>query len=114
MSASSPTVLLDINSPLFLEALFLLEKNDKIQLLRQLEQLEKVSRLTWDQVQRDPGLKWEKINPIPVGLNKYLRNDEQIVIYSIRLSQSKRVVVTRQGNFMRFLALPLDHDSTYQ
>ena len=111
MSASSPTVLLDINSPLFLEALFLLEKNDKIQLLKQLE---KVSRLTWGQVQRDPGLKWEKINPIPVGLNKYLRSDEQIVIYSIRLSQSKRAVVTRQGNFMRFLALPLNHDSTYQ
>jgi hypothetical protein len=58
MPQSSTKVLLDINNPLFLESLFLLEKNDKIQLLKQCE---KITRLTWDQVLRDLGLKWEKL-----------------------------------------------------
>ncbi len=111
MPSSSAKVLLDINNPLFLEALFLLEKNDKIQLLKQFE---KITRLTWEQVLRDPGLKWEKINPIPVSLNKFISGDDKSAIYSIRLSQSKRAVVMRHGNFMRFLALPSDHDATYQ
>lgn len=110
MPQSSAKVLLDINNPLFLEALFLLEKNDKIQLLKQFE---KITRLTWDQVLRDPGLKWEKICPVPMSLNKFITDDKS-AIYSIRLSQSKRAVVIREGNFMRFLALPSDHDATYQ
>jgi hypothetical protein len=108
--AASSFVLLDINYPNFLESLFALEKNDKIQLFKQLE---KISKLTWANVQRDPGLKWEKIHPIPVALQRHLQDDKQRTLYSIRLTQAKRAVVLREGNYMRFLALPKDHDSTY-
>ena len=58
-------------------------------------------------------MKWEKIHPIPVGLQRHLGDDKQRTLYSIRLTQAKRAVVLREGNYMRFLALPKDHDSTY-
>ena len=109
MAVASSRVLLDLNNPVFLESLFNLEKNDKIQFIKQLE---KISKLTWADVQRNPGLKWEKIHPIPVGLQRQL-DDKQRTLYSIRLTQAERAVVLREGDYMRFLALPKDHDSTY-
>ena len=57
MPAENSLVLLDLNNPNFLKSLFALEKNDKIRLFKQLE---KISKLTWTDVQRDPGLKWGK------------------------------------------------------
>ena len=110
MAEASSLVLLDLNNPEFLKSLFALEKNDKIQLFKQLE---KISKLTWADVQRDPGLKWEKIHPVPVSLQRHLLEDIQRMLYSIRLTQAKRAVVLREGEFMRFLALPINHDSTY-
>jgi hypothetical protein len=110
VAAASSLVLLDLNYPPFLESLFALEKNDKIQLIKQLE---KISKLGWIEVQRDPGLKWEKIHPVPVSLLRHLQGDGTRVLYSIRLTQAKRAVVLRDGDYMRFLALPKDHDSTY-
>ena len=103
-------VLLDLNYPPFLKSVFALEKNDKIQLIKQLE---KISKLSWMDVQRDPGLKWEKIHPVPISLQRYLLDDKTRALYSIRLTQAKRAVVLREGDYMRFLALPKDHDSTY-
>jgi hypothetical protein len=108
--AASDRVLLDLNYPEFLESLFALEKNDKIQLLKQLE---KISKLAWADVQRDAGLKWERIHPVPMTLQRHLGEDKQRALYSIRLTQAKRAVALREGNYMRFLALPKDHDSTY-
>lgn len=110
MTVASSLVLLDLNYPKFLESLFALERNDKIQLIKQLE---KISKLTWAEVQRDPGLKWEKIHPVPLSLQRHLHDDKTRTLYSIRLTQSKRAVVLREGDYMRFLALPKDHDSTY-
>lgn len=110
MASVNNFVLLDINYPNFLESLFALEKNDKIQLFKQLE---KISKLTWTDVHRDPGLKWEKVHPVPVVLQRHLQFDMQRTLYSIRLTQAKRAIVLRDGNYMRFLALPKDHDSTY-
>ena len=110
MTAASSLVLLDLNNPEFLKSLFALEKNDKIQLFKQLE---KISKLAWVDVQRDPGLKWEKIHPIPVLLQRYLLDGKLRTLYSVRLTQAKRAVVLREGDYMRFLALPRDHDSTY-
>ncbi len=103
-------MLLDLNNPEFLKNLFALDKKDKIQLFKQLE---KISKFTWVDVQREPGLKWEKIHPVPVSLQRHLLDDKQRTLYSIRLTQAKRAVVLREGNYMRFLALPVDHDSTY-
>ena len=110
MPAASSLVQLDLNNPDFLASFFALEKTDKIQLFKQLE---KISKLTWDQVQRDPGLKWEKISPVPVALERHLQRDKIGTLYAIRLTQAKRAVVLREGNFMRFLPLPKDHDATY-
>lgn len=103
-------MLLDLKTPDFLKCLFALEKNDKTQLFKQLE---KISKLTWADLQRDPGLKWEKIHPVPISLRRHLLDDKQRTIYSIRLTQAKRAVVLREGNYIRFLALTTDHDSTY-
>ena len=48
--------------------------------------------MTWDEVYRDHGLKWEGVKGA-TGL------------YSLRLSRSSRALATRDGNFLRFLAI---------
>ena len=53
-SSSVARVRLDLNDSDFLADLFALEKNDKVQALKQFE---KISKLTWTQVYQDPGLK---------------------------------------------------------
>jgi hypothetical protein len=62
--------------------------------------------MTWDQVYRDKGLKWEKIGSIkpPTGID---------VIYSLRITQSRRATAYRDGDFIRLLTIAPDHDSTY-
>ena len=80
MTYANSLVLLDLKNLDFLESLFALEKHDKIQLLQSAWQL------TWADVQRDPGLKWEKIHPAPVLLQRHLLDDKQRPMYSIRLT----------------------------
>ena len=101
---------LDLNDSDFLNDLFALDKNEKVQIIKVFE---KISKLTWEQIYQDAGLKWEKIDPIPPRLIRHLTKYKQLSLYSIRITQAKRAVVTRDGEFMRFLALPPDHDSTY-
>ena len=96
---------LDLNNPEFQERLFSLEKSERN---RVIDTLAKIQKMTWSQVYRQPGLKWEEIKNPPV---KLLPGEK---VYSIRVSQARRAVVTRKGDLMRFLTLPLDHDSTYQ
>jgi len=62
--------------------------------------------MTWDQVYRDGGLKWEKIRSIapPEGVS---------AVYSLRLSQSRRAIAYRDGNLMKLMSIPPDHDATY-
>lgn len=98
-------VRLDLNNPEFQERLFALDKAERN---RVLDTLKKIHKMTWAQVYQNPGLKWEKIERPPVELEAGEN------AYSIRISQSRRAVVTRQGDFMRFRTLPLDHDSTYE
>lgn len=98
-------VRLDLNNPEFQERLFTLDKAERN---RVVETLHKIHRMTWGQVYQHPGLKWEKIETPPVSL---LPGESA---YSIRVSQSRRAVVTRRGDFLRFLTLPADHDSTYK
>ncbi|MGE0332879.1 MAG: hypothetical protein AB7P37_19545 [Ramlibacter sp.] len=71
-----------------------------------LDTLKKLLRLSWDQVYRDPGLKWEKITSVrpPPGIE---------ALYSLRITQSRRATAIRQGEFMRFLTVQPDHDATY-
>jgi hypothetical protein len=62
--------------------------------------------LTWNQLYRDHGLKWEKITSIkpPKGID---------VVYSLRITKSLRATAHRDGDFLRFLTIAPDHDATY-
>lgn len=104
--ANSPqgkAVKLDLNNPEFQRNLLDLDKAERS---RVLDTLKKLLRLSWDQVYRDPGLKWEKITSVrpPPGIE---------ALYSLRITQSRRATAIRQGEFMRFLTVQPDHDATY-
>ena len=102
---SSPSLLvrLDINNPVFQANLLLLQKPERHAAL---DTLNKIRQLTWEQVYRDSGLKWEKISSVkpPTGAD---------AIYSLRITQSRRATAFREGEIMRFLTVAEDHDSTY-
>ena len=103
MANNKQTVRLDLNNPVFQENLLHLEKTDRHAAL---DTLKKIRQLNWNQLYRDQGLKWEKIVSVkpPIGIE---------AIYSLRITQSKRCTATREGDFIRFLTIAPDHDSTY-
>jgi hypothetical protein len=89
---------LDLNFHEFQEQLFDLDASE----LRQaIKTLRKVSRLTWPQVYSDHGLKWEELKSAKGR-------------FTIRVTRQCRAVVSRDGEFMCFLALHFDHDSAYR
>lgn len=92
-----------LNNPVFQESWLRLDKNERN---RVTDTLKKLKQLTWDQVYRDQGLKWEKIVSIkpPVSIE---------TIYSLRITQSQRAVAHREGEIIRFLIIEPDHDATY-
>jgi hypothetical protein len=96
-------VRLDLNGADFQETLFNLPKPERHSAM---ETLSKLRRMNWNQVYRDNGLKWEKIGTIdpPAGVS---------AVYSLRITQSRRAIAYRDGDFMRFLEIPADHDATY-
>ena len=94
---------IDLNNPYFQQELFSLEKHELSSLIGTLK---KISRLTWEELYKDHGLKWEKIS------SKKLSTGEQI--YSFRFSKKYRITATRQDNFLKLLMLHTDHDSAYQ
>lgn len=96
-------VRLDLNNPVFQENLLTLQKQERHAAL---DSLNKMRQMTWNQVYRDGGLKWEKIisvNP-PTGID---------AIYSLRISQARRATAYRDGDFIRLLTIAPDHDNTY-
>lgn len=97
-------VKLDLNNPEFQRSWLALDKTERN---RVLDTLKKLLKLDWDQVYRDQGLKWEKITSIrpPKGID---------AVYSIRITQSRRATAHREGEFIRFLTVEADHDSTYK
>jgi hypothetical protein len=103
MSKPEILVLLDLNNPIFQENLFALPKPERHSAV---ETLKKIRQLTWSQLYGDHGLKWEKISSVvpPTGID---------VVYSLRLSQSRRATGYRDGDYLRFLSIAPDHDATY-
>jgi len=95
-------VRLDLNNPVFQENLFNMQKSERHSAL---ETLNKLRQMTWNQVYRDHGLKWEKIASItpPAGIS---------AVYSLRISQSRRATAYRDGDFIRLLTIAPDHDAT--
>src|SRR5450759_2119570 len=97
MSGNDDKVLLNLNFPGFQLELFDL---DVTEIKKILKTLKKLRGMTWNEVFRDHGLKWEEPKSDPGK-------------YTIRLSQSYRAVVARDGAFMRFQVLHQDHDGAY-
>ena len=96
-------VRLDLNNPIFQENLLTLQKAERHAAI---ETLNKLRQMTWNQVYRDSGLKWEKIVSIkpPPGID---------AVYSLRITQARRATAYRDGEFIRLLTIASDHDSTY-
>lgn len=96
-------VRLDLNNPVFQENLLSLQKPDRHAAL---DSLNKIRQMTWNQIYRDGGLKWEKIISVkpPTGFD---------AIYSLRITQARRATAYRDGDFIRFLTIEPDHDNTY-
>jgi hypothetical protein len=103
MGSNDTPVRLDLNNPVFQEHLLSLQKPERNAAI---DTLRKIRLLTWAQLYRDNGLKWEKIVSVkpPQGVD---------AIYSLRITQSRRCTALRDGDFMRFLTVAPDHDSTY-
>jgi hypothetical protein len=102
-SESSDRVLLELNNPTFQAHLFGLRKAERHAAL---DTLSKIRQLTWAQLYRDNGIKWEKI----VGVRPPAGTD---AIYSLRITQSRRAIAFCDGQHMRLLTVAPDHDSTY-
>ena len=95
---------LDLNNVVFQENLLSLQKPERHAAL---DTLNKIRQLTWNQLYRDNGLKWEKVVSVkpPTGV---------AAIYSLRITQSRRATAFRDGDFIRLLTIAPDHDSTYE
>ena len=102
-SEAEARVRLDLNNPNFQDSLFALEKPER---LAALETLSKLRRLTWNQLYRDSGIKWEKISSVrpPAGIDS---------LYSLRITRVRRATAYRDGEFIRLLTIAPDHDSAY-
>lgn len=102
-SNASACVRLDLNNPVFQDNLLSLQKPER---LAALDTLAKIRQLTWTQLYKDKGLRWEKINSVKphVGID---------AIYSLRITQARRATAYREGDFVRFLTIASDYDSTY-
>jgi hypothetical protein len=103
VSARQTPIRLDLNNPEFQSDLFSLTKEQQRSLLLTLG---KLFQMSWDQVYRDAGLKWEAVESKtgPHGGK----------MYSLRISQSFRALVYREGDWLRILSLHPDHDSAYE
>jgi hypothetical protein len=93
---------LDMNNPVFQNKLFSLTKGEQVVVLGTLR---KLVAMSWEQVYRDPGLKWELVH------SRKGPNDERV--YSFRIGKGFRALAYREEGWMRILSLHPDHDSTY-
>lgn len=96
-------VQLDLNNEVFQKNWLELDKSERN---RVTDTLRKLLQLSWDQIYRDQGLKWERVSSIkpPQGID---------AIYTLRITQSRRATAYRDGNFLRFLTIAPDHDAPY-
>lgn len=102
MSSEPQLIRLDLNNAEFQQQFFSLQKADASSVLATLR---KLSRMSWEQIYQDSGLRWEAIASKvgPAGGR----------LYSVRLSKGFRAVAYRQDDWLRILSLHPDHDSAY-
>ncbi len=96
-------IIIDMNNPTFQDDLFKLKKDEQLSLIRTLK---KINQLTWDQLYKDQGLKWELI------ISKTTKCAGRI--YSFRFAQKYRALALREDSYLRLLTLHTDHDSAYK
>ena len=98
-----PAVRLDLNNPVFQRQLFALKADHQRAVLGSLR---KLSQMTWQQLYRDTGLRWEAIisRSGPHGGR----------LYSLRLGRAFRAVAYREKSWLRILTPHPDHDSAYR
>jgi hypothetical protein len=96
-------VQLDLNNEVFQKNWLELDKPERD---RVTDTLRKLRLLSWDQVYRDQGVKWEKVVGVkpPPGID---------AIYTLRITRSRRATAYRHGNFLRFLTIAPEHDAAY-
>ena len=92
-------IILDLNSPVFQKDLF---SEEAFSLLNTFK---KISKMSWDELYKDNGLKWELI------YSKKGKNRENI--YSFRINKKFRATALRVADYLRILSLHPNHDSTY-
>lgn len=91
---------LDLNNPEFQRQWFALEKAEREAVL---QSCVKISKLDWESLYRDKGLRWELIHS--------RRAPDGTRLYSLRLGRKMRAVARRSGEFLELLTLHPDHDS---
>ena len=103
MPLNAKFVQLDLNNPVFQKSWVELEAEDAE---RVRSALKKILKLTWQDIYKDKGLRWEKVQslPAPLGVD---------ALYTFRLSKSARAVGYRDGDFLRVLLVSPDHDKAY-
>ena len=99
----SRRIVLDLNSPEFLDVFLRLEPGELAQVARSLDRLRK---LDWGTIYRSAGLHWEAID--------HIRTPSGASAHSIRLSRKVRAIAYRDGGHLRIVSLHPDHDSAYQ
>jgi hypothetical protein len=95
-------ILLDMNYSDFQNNLFKLEKNEQRALLNTLD---KIKKLSWEQLYHDKGIRWELIS------SKKTKDDRNL--YSFRFSQKYRGTAYRNGSYLVLIGLFPDHDGAY-
>lgn len=93
----------DLNNQEFQQQLFSLQAD---QTLAVISAFKKISQLTWAQVYKDQGLRWEAIE------SRTRNNGTRL--YSFRITQKFRALAHRDGEWMRCVSLHPDHDSAYE
>lgn len=103
MPANVKLVQLDLNNPAFQTSWVSLEIEEAERVRKAFK---KILKLSWNDLYRDQGLKWEKVQSLapPAGFDS---------LYTFRITQSVRAIGYRDGNFLRVLLIQPDHDATY-
>ena len=94
---------IDLNFPPFQRDLFSLNKTELSAFIRTAR---KIAKMDFMQIQRSSGFNLEKI--------RHMTSPAGETLYSIRVSKSFRAVVTIENDFLRFVSLHPDHDSSYK
>ena len=96
-------ILLDMNEEEFQNSLFKLEKQEQRALLNSLR---KITKLNWDKLYKDKGMRWELI------ISR--KTEKGRGIYSFRFFQKYRCTAFREGDYLVLLDLFVDHDGAYK